>query len=37
MTDRGTAYKFFSLLVKDENIDEDCINLGVVYGKYESY
>ena len=37
MTDRGTAYKFFFLLVKDEKIDEDCINLSVVYCKYESY
>ena len=37
MTDQGTACKFFFLLVKDENIDEDCINLSVVYCKYESY
>ena len=36
MTDQGTACKFFFLLVKDENIDEDCINLSVVYCKYES-
>ena len=37
MTHRGTAYKFFFLLVKDEKIDEDCINVSVVYCKYESY
>ena len=37
MTDQGTACKFFFLLVKDENIDEDCINISVVYCKYESY
>ena len=37
MTDRGTSNKFFFLLVKDENIDEDCINVSVVYCKYESY
>ena len=37
MTDRGTSNKLFFLLVKDENIDEDCINVSVVYCNYESY